>query len=256
MNCIHHFHICLLYVEFSLSNEPVSNKSRDNSFIIDTRLRAELPGFNSQHEQWWEFSFTPLHPHRLRGLPSLLSNGYRGLLSGGKAAGASNWLFTSCSAEVNSWSYTSTPHTSLWRGAWFSPGTTLPLPLPTGVNEHVGVTVTHLNCMRFKWRALGRPTGYSDGVFKLLSFSVTSVGIVLWFKPRLESSKFLCAWRRMGWTEHVAWMVRLETRTTNLTYKKRELERPRRRWKETIKLNLKWEGCIGFNCIYFARGKI
>jgi hypothetical protein len=35
------------------------------------------------------------------------------------------------SAEVkNTWSYTSTPNTSSWRGALLSTGTTLPLPLP------------------------------------------------------------------------------------------------------------------------------
>jgi hypothetical protein len=45
-----------------------------------------------------------------------LGNG--GSFPGFKAAGTWSWPLTPSSAEVkNVWSYTSTPHTSSWRGA-------------------------------------------------------------------------------------------------------------------------------------------
>jgi hypothetical protein len=43
----------------------------------------------------WEFFSSPPRPDRLWGPPSLLSNGYQGIFSGGKAAEAWSWPLTS-----------------------------------------------------------------------------------------------------------------------------------------------------------------
>jgi len=48
---------------------------------IATRLRDGRPGFDSQ--QGWKYSSLPLRPDRLRGSPTLLYNGYRGLFRRG-----------------------------------------------------------------------------------------------------------------------------------------------------------------------------
>jgi hypothetical protein len=71
--------------------------------------RGSIPG------RGWEFFSSLPRPYLLWEPLSLLSNGYGGALSPGvKWPGRDHSLPSS--AEVNVWSYTSTPHTSSWRG--------------------------------------------------------------------------------------------------------------------------------------------
>jgi hypothetical protein len=57
----------------------------------------------------WEFFSSPPCPNRLWVPPSLLSNGYQGLLPGGKVARAWNWISTSSAEFKDVRSYTLTP---------------------------------------------------------------------------------------------------------------------------------------------------
>jgi hypothetical protein len=64
--------------------------------MTDFHLNSHKKLFDSRRGQWWDFfSLPPLCPDRLWGPLSLLSNEYRGLFPGDKAAGAWSWSLTS-----------------------------------------------------------------------------------------------------------------------------------------------------------------
>jgi len=54
--------------------------SRCSSVNIEAKLWTSQPGFSSRQGQLWDFISSPPRPGRLSGPPSLLHNGYRGLL--------------------------------------------------------------------------------------------------------------------------------------------------------------------------------
>jgi hypothetical protein len=66
--------------------------SRDSSVGMATRIRAVRSGFyGSIPGRGWEFFSSSSRPERLRGPPSLLSNGYQGLLPWGESGRGVNW---------------------------------------------------------------------------------------------------------------------------------------------------------------------
>jgi hypothetical protein len=66
--------------------------------------------FGIGHEHFLpNFLYSLPRPNRQWGPPNLLSNGYRELFPGGKAAGACSWSPTSITKVKNTWSCTSTP---------------------------------------------------------------------------------------------------------------------------------------------------
>jgi hypothetical protein len=65
-----------------------------SSVSIITRIRAGRPGSDSRQGQGRNVFSLPPRPHRLWGPPSLLSDGYRGIFPGGKAAEAWSWPLT------------------------------------------------------------------------------------------------------------------------------------------------------------------
>jgi hypothetical protein len=82
--------------------------SRDGSVSIETRLRAGLRGSIPSSSR--EFFSSAPRPNRLLGPFSLLSNGYQGFFTRGKAAGREADHAPPCSAEVKTaWSYSSAP---------------------------------------------------------------------------------------------------------------------------------------------------
>jgi hypothetical protein len=110
--------------------------------LLATPMRAtcpDHPSFNYHHNIWWRIQIyilsnssrgsipgvggegnllsSPPRPERLWDPPSLLSSGWRAISPGVKRPGREAHRSPPSSAEVNSRSYTSTPHTSSWRGA-------------------------------------------------------------------------------------------------------------------------------------------
>jgi len=78
--------------------------------VVESRLRAGRPGFNSRQRQWCNFLFSPTRQDRLWGSLGLLYSWYRGLFPRGKAAGAGSAYSPPSSAEFkNAWSYIFTP---------------------------------------------------------------------------------------------------------------------------------------------------
>jgi len=60
-----------------------------------TEKGAGRPGFYCRQGQWRDFISLPPRPGRIRGPNNLLCNGYRGLFSQDKQAGAWSWPLTS-----------------------------------------------------------------------------------------------------------------------------------------------------------------
>jgi hypothetical protein len=79
----------------------------------------------------WEFFSSQPYPKRFWGPPRLLSNGYRVLFLGGKAAWAWSWSLTSiwCRGQEYVELYLHFPNTASWRDAQLSAGATLSFSL-------------------------------------------------------------------------------------------------------------------------------
>jgi hypothetical protein len=97
----------------------------------------------------WDFFFSPTPcPDRLRGSPSLKSNGYRGFF----LLGLSGRVVKE-SAKVKQWAelYLHSPNTSSWRGDQLSTGTTVPLPLPLRGSKRWASYKLALKAMRIEF---------------------------------------------------------------------------------------------------------
>jgi hypothetical protein len=100
-----------------------------SSVCIESRLRAERPGFISQQDQWWDFFSSPPLPDRMWCQPNLLSKCYRGVLEPGVKR---PWCVADrsppSSAEIkNAWSYASSLSYVFMVSWCLSRGTALPL---------------------------------------------------------------------------------------------------------------------------------
>jgi hypothetical protein len=93
-------------------------RSRDSALDITTGCGLDDLRFGVRAPVGSRILCFPQRPDRLWHQPNVLSDGYRGLFPGGKAAGAWSCHSSPTSAEVKKmWIYISTRHTPSWRSA-------------------------------------------------------------------------------------------------------------------------------------------
>jgi hypothetical protein len=144
LNFLRIFIFCVLHVHPVLINITMYSEEYIGACIAQwysAGLRAGWSG-GSSPGRGWEFFSSPPRPERLWGPPSLLSDGYRGLV---KRTGHEADHSPPSKAKVkNAWSYTSALSMSWWHGAH----TTLPLVKSTDLDTYFCVVLLIMLLLR------------------------------------------------------------------------------------------------------------
>jgi hypothetical protein len=117
-------YIAILYSGCSFHTKSITilfylERSRDSAVGIATGYGQDDRGVGVRVPVGSRIFSFPLSPCRFWGLPSLLSNGYRGFIPRGKTAGAWSWPLTSnyCRGQENMELYIHFLHTPSWHSA-------------------------------------------------------------------------------------------------------------------------------------------